>query len=471
MAPLPTRRRKPDGADPHRFVQADPLGDQHASWQRPPDVSDILPSVRARGVLVPLLVRPNGADDHFEIVAGRRRYFAARAVIEEGGDIDSLPCAVMAPGDDAAALEASLIENLARLDPDPMTQFETFARLTKEGRSVTEIGTTFGVTEIMVKRSLALGNLLPKIREAYRNDEIDDESIRQLTLASKAQQRAWLKLFEEPGHYVPLGHDLKAWLFGGHEIPTEVALFPLDTYSGQIVADLFGEQSYFANTDQFWRLQNEAIAAKRDALMEAGWPEVIILEPGQRFQGWEYEPTAKEQGGRVYVSVSRRGEVEIHEGYLTRKEVRRIRQSSEPSESPSDGSAAKPARCEMSKAMQNYLELYRHAAVRVELLQHPGLAMRLMVAHAIAGSGLWQVEREPQCAGSEAIAKSIRPEQSAGGVCRSAPGGRGAARRVFGRRPERSTRRRNGDHGNPVRPAPQSLGRRRAKDSGLCDGR
>jgi ParB family chromosome partitioning protein len=43
--------------------------------RKPPDVSDILPSIRARGVLQPLLVRPNG--EGFEIVAGRRRYFAA----------------------------------------------------------------------------------------------------------------------------------------------------------------------------------------------------------------------------------------------------------------------------------------------------------------------------------------------------------------------------------------------------------
>ncbi|MCP4225963.1 MAG: chromosome partitioning protein ParB, partial [Actinomycetia bacterium] len=186
-------------------------------------------------------------------------------------------------------------------DPDPMTQFETFARLTKEGRSVAEIAATFGITEIMVKRSLALGNLLPKIREAYRNEEIDDESIRQLTLASKAQQRAWWKLFENPEQHVPMGHDLKAWLFGGHEIPTEVALFPLDIYSGQIVTGLVGEQCYCADTEQFGRLQNEAIATKRDALVAAGWSEVIILEPGQRFHGWEYEPAAKEQGGRVYV--------------------------------------------------------------------------------------------------------------------------------------------------------------------------
>lgn len=49
--------------------------------RKAPDVSDILPTVRARGVLVPLLVRPRR--DDFEIVAGRRRYHAARTVADE----------------------------------------------------------------------------------------------------------------------------------------------------------------------------------------------------------------------------------------------------------------------------------------------------------------------------------------------------------------------------------------------------
>jgi len=39
-----------------------------------PDLSHILPSIRARGVLVPLIVRPAQDEDQFEIVAGKRRY-------------------------------------------------------------------------------------------------------------------------------------------------------------------------------------------------------------------------------------------------------------------------------------------------------------------------------------------------------------------------------------------------------------
>src|SRR3546814_4523629 len=98
-----------------------------------PDVSDMLPSIRARGVLVPLLVRPGpvpsdvegGSTETFEIVAGSRRFHAAQIAAQESGEADPLPCAIMEDGDDASALEASLIENIARLDPDEVSQWET----------------------------------------------------------------------------------------------------------------------------------------------------------------------------------------------------------------------------------------------------------------------------------------------------------------------------------------------------------
>jgi hypothetical protein len=61
-----------------------------------------------------------------------------------------------------------------------------------------------------VKRRLALGNLSPKIRDGYRNDLIDGETLKLLTLASKAQQKEWLALFEEEvkgegGQHAPRG--------------------------------------------------------------------------------------------------------------------------------------------------------------------------------------------------------------------------------------------------------------------------
>ena len=374
--------------------------------KKAPDVSDILPSVRKRGILTPLLVRPNGDPDMFEIVAGRRRYRCAQIIFDECGEVEPLPCAFMQPGDDAAALEASLIENIARLDPDEVSQWETFARLVKEGRSVEDIASTFGITDRMVGQRLALGNLLPKIRQAYRDDEIDCGSIRHLTLASKAQQKEWLSLFDDPEQHAPSGAQLKQWLFGGQPIATSVALFPLEQYEGKIIGDLFSENAYFADTTSFWRLQNEAIAARREAYLEAGWKDVVVLETGKHFISWEHEKTSKKKGGKVFISVTARGEVEMYEGWLNTKDAKRARQAGQTG-ADAEAQSAPAARPEVTNRMQNYIDLHRVTAVRAELLNHPGVALRLMVAHVITGSTLWAVKLEERKSQGQEIAASV----------------------------------------------------------------
>ncbi len=371
--------------------------------KKAPDLTNILPSVRARGVLVPLIVRENGSPDAYEIVAGKRRYHAALAVAEESGSIDPLPCAVMEEGDDAAALEASLIENIARLDPDEMTRHESFTRLVREGRSVDDIALTFGLTALQVKRTLALGNLMPRIRNLYRADRIDAITVRHLTLATKAQQREWLALLDSESDQAPLGQNLKAWLMGGAAISTKVALFDVERHSGEIVSDLFGEDSYFACGADFWTAQMVAIEERAAAYREAGWPEVVVMERGEYFHTWEHERCQKKKGGRVYIAISHRGEVTFHEGYITGKEAGK-REAGE--------SLSKPLRPEVSAPTQNYIDLHRHAAVRASLLSQPAMALRLMLAHAIVGSPLWRVDVEKQRANTDAIAESVEASAS-----------------------------------------------------------
>ena len=373
------------------------------SVKKAPDLTNILPSVRARGILVPLIVRQNGSPTTYEIVAGKRRYHAALAVAQENGGIDPLPCAVMEAGDDAAALEASLIENIARLDPDEMTQCETFTRLVREGRSVEDISLTFGLTTVQVKRTLALGNLLPRIRTLYRAEKIDAVTVRHLTLASKTQQREWLALLDDDTCHAPFGQNLKAWLFGGTSISTKVALFDLASYGGEIVADLFGEDSYFASSADFWTAQMTAVEKRVQAYRDAGWRDVGILERGEYFQTWEHERCAKSKGGTVFVAITHRGEVTFHEGYITTKEARK-REKGE--------AITKPIRPEISAPIQNYIDLHRHAAVRASLVSQHSTALRLMVAHAIVGSPLWRIDVERQRAHNDIIAESVETSAS-----------------------------------------------------------
>jgi len=371
----------------------------------PPDVSDILPSIRIKGVLQPLIVRPE--DGKYGVVAGRRRWFSLKAVKEKMGEVAAPPCAIMEDGDDAEAIEASLLENVARRDPDPMREYETFVRLIKEGRTVDGIAATFGMTTTQVKQRLALGNLLPKIRDAYRAEEIDDETVRHLTMASPAQQRKWLRLFNDPHQHCPRGYQLKQWLFGGQQIATSHALFKLADYSGQTVEDLFGEECYFADADLFWALQNRAIADKREALLKSGWSAVEVLEVGTRFSQYDHVKVPKKKGGKVFIAVSHDGAVEIFDSWLTQKEARKLAKAEE--RDGNGNNKPKPANTSpvMTQALENYVDLHRHALTRRAVIIDRSNAFRLMVAHMVAPSGNWSVKPDPQTTRNPAIRASI----------------------------------------------------------------
>ncbi len=386
------------------FIELDKLSIAKTNMRgkgRDPDIADILPSIRARGVLVPLIVRPNCADGHFEIVAGRRRFTAVNAVVREGAAAQPLPCAILDDADDAAAIEASMLENLARVKPDEVSQWEAFGALVKAGRNVEEIADIFGFEVSAVKRILALGALLPRIRTLYRGGDIDAATVRHLTLASKSQQTAWLALRDDENAYCPTGHQLRAWLFGGSAIAVKHALFDAEASGAAIVADLFGEDRFFADSDAFWAAQMAEIEARKTAYIEAGWSDVAILARGDWFRSWDYAHASKRKGGRVYVEVRDSGEVTFHEGFLTTKEAARGASASDPS------GDVKPIRPEVTSAMNAYVDLHRHAAVRADLSRHGSIALRAMVAHIIAGADYYRVDVESQRAPKEDIAESV----------------------------------------------------------------
>lgn len=365
------------------------------------DVADLLPSIRALGVIQPLLVRPNC--EGFEIVAGQRRYRALLKLADEHeGQPDLVPCIVMDKGDDAKAIEASLAENIARLPMDEIDQFKAFDALAKKGLEIEDIAARFGITERLVRQRLAIANIVPPILTAYRKGDIQPDTLRILTMATKKQQKAWLALYRSDDEHAPEGYRLKQWLFGGAQIPTDNALFDLADYGGNIVSDLFGEDSFFDDAEKFWTLQNTAIAKAKEAFLAEGWSEVIVFDVGDYFPSYEYVDTAKDDGGKVYIMVANNGEVTFHEGLLSRKEIK----ARESGEKPK---AAKP---ELTKAMQNYLDLHRHSAVRTALLNDSAIALRMAVAQIIAGSNLWQVEADPQKANSDAIAKSLKSNKA-----------------------------------------------------------
>jgi len=138
-------------------------------------------------------------------------------------------------------------------------------------------------------------------------------------LATSRQQKAWLDLFNSVDEFAPQGHALKKWLFGGAHIPTSNALFDLETYKGNVISGLFGEEVFFDNPDTFWAAQNAAIAGAKARYLAEGWAEVIVLDVGTYFPSYDYVDIDKERGGKVDVSIAHDGEVTFYEGQLSRK--------------------------------------------------------------------------------------------------------------------------------------------------------
>jgi ParB/RepB/Spo0J family partition protein len=117
------------------------------------DLSDLVASIREKGILEPLLVRPKG-DGRFMIISGERRYRAALIV-----GLREVPCIEMEV-DDRAVAEITLIENLQRKDLTPFEEAQGFKLLVERfGYTHEEIARKIGKSRSSVTETLALAEM------------------------------------------------------------------------------------------------------------------------------------------------------------------------------------------------------------------------------------------------------------------------------------------------------------------------
>jgi ParB family chromosome partitioning protein len=134
------------------------------------DVSlkELAESIRAQGVLSPLLVRPI-TEQSFEIVAGARRYRAAQIA-----ELPTVPVRIVRLTD-AEALEAQLIENLQRRDVHPLEEaqgFKALLTLDEPKYSIEQIAAKVGKTPVYVAQRVRLTELVDSAKTAFYAEEI-----------------------------------------------------------------------------------------------------------------------------------------------------------------------------------------------------------------------------------------------------------------------------------------------------------
>lgn len=134
------------------------------------DLTELVASIREKGVLEPLIVRPR--ENGYEIIAGERRY---RACKELG--IDRVPC-IIKEADDRESLEIALIENLQRKDLDPFEEAEGFQALADKFQYThAEIAQVIGKSRTSITESMALVHLPPEVRQLCRQADIASKSL------------------------------------------------------------------------------------------------------------------------------------------------------------------------------------------------------------------------------------------------------------------------------------------------------
>src|SRR5271170_2565146 len=139
---------------------------------RPESLTELAESIRAQGVVQPILVRPVGVaqanGQRYEIIAGERRWRAAQLA-----GLTDIP-AVIRDVPDEAAIAMALIENIQREDLNPLEEARALERLIAEfGLTHQQVASAVGRSRAAVTNLLRLLELAPEVCTLLEERSID----------------------------------------------------------------------------------------------------------------------------------------------------------------------------------------------------------------------------------------------------------------------------------------------------------
>ena len=133
------------------------------------DIQELMDSIKAKGVLEPIIVRPRG--EKFEIIAGERRFIASRNL-----GLKEISCIEMTV-DDQEAMEISLIENLQRKDLDIFEEADGLrALMNLYGYSHQEVADKIGKARSTITEIISVSRIPVNLREKLKKAGITSRS-------------------------------------------------------------------------------------------------------------------------------------------------------------------------------------------------------------------------------------------------------------------------------------------------------
>jgi ParB family chromosome partitioning protein len=151
-------------------------------------LAELAQSIRSRGLLQPIVVRPLPSGE-FELVAGERRLRAAKVA-----GLESVP-AVVREADDWERLDLALAENMAREDLNPIDEARACAMLVEDlGLTKGEVGRRVGRSRVAISNLIRLLELPEEVLDLIEGGQLSEGHGRALLLCKDHDRRRRLAL-------------------------------------------------------------------------------------------------------------------------------------------------------------------------------------------------------------------------------------------------------------------------------------
>lgn len=155
-------------------------------------LEELANSIKTYGVLQPIIV--NKKDDYYEIVAGERRWRAAKKA-----GLAEIPCIIKDDITDRSNKEIALIENLQRVDLNPIDKAKGLKELIDDyGMTQKELADSIGISRSNIANSIRILNLDPRVIELAQDGKLTEGHCRNLVVIEdpERQYKAALNIIE-----------------------------------------------------------------------------------------------------------------------------------------------------------------------------------------------------------------------------------------------------------------------------------
>lgn len=271
-------------------------------------IATLAANIHSRGQIEDLIVFDDGVPDIYFVSDGNRSLAALRMIHGEESS-EPIDCKLR-PAEHA--FEDSLAVAVLGHKLHPVDEYEGFAKLRDEkGKTEEEIALQYGMTEKQVQQVLALGQLAPLIRDAWRNKQIKADVAKAFTLAPdhKTQVDIFERLAKQQQENERVladldDDDVKAELkVGDGDDGALVEFVGIDAYvaaGGKVTPDLFGIDHKISDAKLAKKLATEKMNEVCAALVASGWSFAVNSKTVKNSHEYstlkvEAEPTPEER--------------------------------------------------------------------------------------------------------------------------------------------------------------------------------